>query len=82
MTTNLSRETLIILHTLLGTWDRYPFGVHYCDVCDALYDWWLGCDGLRTFTCNLSCDGRGCAAMIVERTGDLFTSECAALAMA
>lgn len=45
MTTNLSRETLIILHTLLGTWDRYPFGVHYCDVCDALYDWWLGCVG-------------------------------------
>jgi hypothetical protein len=45
MTTNLSSRTLIILHILLGTWNRYPFCVHYCDVCDALYDWWLGCDG-------------------------------------
>jgi len=45
MTTNPLRHTLIVLHTLLGTWDRYPFGVHYCAACDALYDWWLGCDG-------------------------------------
>ncbi len=38
--------TLIVLHTLLGTWDRYPSGVHYCSGCDALYDWWLGCEGV------------------------------------
>jgi hypothetical protein len=37
MTTNPLRHALIALHTVLGTWDRYPYGVHYCAMCDALY---------------------------------------------
>ena len=45
MTTNPLRHALIALHTVLGTWTRYPYGVHYCAVCDALYDYWLGCEG-------------------------------------
>src|SRR4051812_24606985 len=45
MTMTPRRETLIILHTLLGSWHRYPFDVHYCNMCDDLYDWWLGCEG-------------------------------------
>jgi hypothetical protein len=47
MTTNLLRSALIALHTVLGTWDRYPYGVHYCEVCDALYDYWIGCAGCQ-----------------------------------
>ena len=46
MTTSL-RPALIALHTALGTWERYPYGVHYCTTCDTLYEWWLGCDGCR-----------------------------------
>ena len=42
MTTHPLRHALIALHTALGTWDRYPYGVHYCATCDALYDYWLG----------------------------------------
>ena len=44
MTTNPLRHALIALHTVLGTWTRCPYGVHYCATCDALYDYWLGCD--------------------------------------
>jgi hypothetical protein len=45
MTTNPIRRALIALHTALGTWHHYPYGVHYCATCDALYDYWLGCEG-------------------------------------
>ena len=45
MTTHPLRHALIALHTALGTWNRYPYGVHYCATCDALYDYWLGCQG-------------------------------------
>jgi hypothetical protein len=85
MTTNRLRRALVALHSLLGTWETYPFGVHYCAVCDVLYDWWLGCAGCG----RPPCDGRLAAelvgllpeppAMIVERTGDLFSSDCPAL---
>ena len=45
MTTHPLRHALIALHTALDTWNRYPYGVHYCATCDALYDYWLGCAG-------------------------------------
>ncbi len=45
MTTNPLRHALIALHTALGTWTRYPYRVHYCATCDALYDYWLGSMG-------------------------------------
>jgi hypothetical protein len=38
----------VALHTALDTWDRYPYGIHQCEVCDALYDYWLGCEGCGT----------------------------------
>jgi hypothetical protein len=45
MTKTLRRSALIRLHTLLRTWDRYEFAVHYCAACGDVYDWWLGCGG-------------------------------------
>jgi hypothetical protein len=52
MPTNPLHRALIALHTLLGTWDRYPYGVHYCATCDRLYDWWLGCAGCGRPACD------------------------------
>jgi hypothetical protein len=52
MTTNPLPHALVALHTLLGTWDRYPDGVHYCEACDRLYDWWLGCAGCGRPPCD------------------------------
>jgi hypothetical protein len=60
MTTSPLRPLLIALHTALGTWETYPYGVHYCVVCDALYEWWLGCGGCG----RPPCDGRLLAAMV------------------
>ncbi len=45
LTTDPSRHALIALHTVLGTWNQYPYGVHYCGTCDTLYDYWLGGEG-------------------------------------
>ena len=52
MTTNPLRHVLIALHTVLGTWTRYEFGIHYCQTCDALYDYWLGCAGCGRPPCG------------------------------
>jgi hypothetical protein len=60
MTSTPRRQALLRLHTTLGTWTRYPFGVHYCEACDMLYDWWLGCAGRG----RPPCDGRLLRAMI------------------
>jgi hypothetical protein len=60
MTTNPLRRALVALHALLGTWGRYPYGVHYCAVCDRLYDCWLGCAGCG----RPPCDGRPVAELV------------------
>jgi hypothetical protein len=39
MTTNLLRPPSSALHTALGTWERYPYGVRYCPTCDTTDDY-------------------------------------------
>jgi hypothetical protein len=84
MTTNPLRHALVALHTALGTWHTYPYGVPYCPTCDRLYASWPGCPGRG----RPACDGRLLAELVallgqpagmsVERVGDPVSSACPA----